>query len=86
MQIGQDYNLGIKGLGNLDSYQFSFAQNAQNIFRLLCKPIAYGCSQKKILNQLFATCMVPACPGWVNINCYNPNDENASTMITQKFI
>jgi len=22
----------------LDSYQFSFAQNAQNIFRLLCKP------------------------------------------------
>jgi hypothetical protein len=50
----------------LDSYQFSFAQNAQNIFRLLCKLLAYGVHKENILNQLFETCMVPACPGWVN--------------------
>ena len=31
----------------LDSYQFSFAQNAQNIFRPLCKPLSNGRLQRK---------------------------------------
>jgi hypothetical protein len=38
---------------NLDSYQFSFAQNAQNIFRLLCKPLAYGFLQRKNFESTF---------------------------------
>ena len=46
----------------LDSYQFSFAQNAQNIFQL---PWNTSVHKEIILNQLFETRMVPACPGWV---------------------
>ena len=37
----------------LDSYQFSFAQKAQNIFRLLCKPLAYGCLQRKNFDSTY---------------------------------
>ena len=37
----------------LDSYQFSFAQNAQNIFWLLCKPMAIGCSQRNKFESTF---------------------------------
>jgi hypothetical protein len=33
-------------------------------FDLFVNPRHTGVHKEKILNQLFETCMVPACPGW----------------------
>jgi hypothetical protein len=34
-------------------------------FNFLVNPWHTGVHKENILNQLFETCMVPACPGWV---------------------
>jgi len=53
-----------RALGRLDSYQLSFAQNAQNIFDFFVNPRQLGVHKEINFNQLFETCMAPACPGW----------------------
>jgi hypothetical protein len=50
--------------GKLDSYQFSFAQNAQKIFRHLCKPKPYKRLQRLNLVSTFCILYISGSFGW----------------------
>jgi len=39
-------------------------------FDFFVKPWHSGVHKEKILNELFETSMVPACPGWDNLNTF----------------
>ena len=50
--------------GKIDSYQFSFAQNAQKILRHLCKPMSYKRLQRLNLVSTFCCQHICGLFGW----------------------